>query len=185
VQPIVLAIKMIWSQTGRMNRREDAVKRPSFSIAEMMAIIAIVAMDCLIIRATQSNVTLVYVTLGGLPMQGALVIGLLLMYRRRRRLEKPLPFLIGFEVIGWIGHVIYVLLCIQAARRIDVHLLNTLEPLLRATGFQRFSTPDWIIWTGLAMFYVTAPQWAAALFAGWLTQRWWKQTHRQTVSTHE
>ena len=48
-------------------------------------------------------------------MQIVLVIGLLLMFRRRRRMEKPYPFLIGFEVVGWIGHLIYVVLCLHAA----------------------------------------------------------------------
>jgi hypothetical protein len=167
-----------------MNRRGDAVRVPSFSIAEMMAIVAIVALDCLVIRARQP-VTFVFLVIGGLPMQSALMIGLLLVFRWRRRMENPLPFLVGFEVAGWIVHVIYVLLCIQAARAIDVHLVNTLDPLLRATGFTPFSTPDWIIWTGLAMFYVTAPQFLIALVAGWISQRLWKQSHAEPVPTQE
>ena len=66
--------------------------------------------------------------------------------------------------------MIYVFICIQAARAIDVHLGDTLGPMLRATGFQRFSAPDWIIRIGLAMSYLTAPQLAIALVGGWISQ---------------
>jgi hypothetical protein len=160
------------------------VKRLSFSIAEMMAIVAIVALDSLAMRA-RHRVTLVFLVIGGLPMQSALVIGLLLVFRRRRRMEKPIPFLVGFEVVGWIAHLIYVVLCLRAAVSLDRHLVETLEPLLRATGFPHFSTPDWIIWTGLAMSYVTAPQLAIAVLAGWISRRWWKQSHAEPVPTQE
>jgi hypothetical protein len=184
--PTVAAAKLVWSQIVSMNRRDDAVRLPSFSIAEMMAIVAVVALDCLVIRVASSHPAFPYLILGGLPMQSALVIGLLVMFQRRRRMEKPFPFLIGFEVVGWIGHLIYVILCFQiGARSIDRHLGETLSPLLRATGFPRFSTPDMIYRFILIMAYVAAPQLAATLVAGWISQRWSKQTHSEPASTHE
>jgi hypothetical protein len=160
------------------------VKRPSFSIAELMAIVVIVALDCLVMRARQPAPTLIFLALGGLPMQIALVIGLLHMFRRRRT-ERPFPFLIGFEVVGWICLLIYAVLCFQVPRSIDGHMGEALGPLLRATGLQPFSPPDWVIRVGLALSYLTAPQLAAALVGGWIRQRWWKQTHSGRVPTHE
>ena len=110
------------------------MKRPSFSIAEVMAIVAIAALDCLAIRMAGSAPAIPFVVFGGFPMQSVLVIGLLRILRRRRRTERPFPFLLGFGVVGWIGHVIYVLLCIQSARAIDVHLGDILIPLLRKSN---------------------------------------------------
>jgi hypothetical protein len=168
---------------GRLNRRDDAVKRPSFSIADMMVIVAVVALDCLVAR--QPITTLLFLGLGGLPMQIALVIGLLLIFRRRGRTQKPSPFLVGFEVVGWICLLIYVVLCLQAVRSIDRHLSDTLGPLIRATGLRPFSTPDMIWRVVLVTIYVTALQVAIALVAGWINQRWWRQTHPEAVPTIE
>ena len=103
-----VAVTMDWSQMGRMSRRGDSVKRPSISIAEMMVVVAVVALDCLVIRMARWGPATPYLVFGGPLMQIALVIGLLMMFRRRRRMEKPYPFLVGFEVGGWVGHLIYV-----------------------------------------------------------------------------
>ena len=57
---------------GRMDQRDDAVRLPSFSIAEMMAIVALVATDCLAIGTTQGSLyDAVSFGRGGLPMQSA------------------------------------------------------------------------------------------------------------------
>jgi hypothetical protein len=159
----------------QMNRGADAVKRPSFSIAETMVIIAIVAVDCLVLRVTPANLTLIYVIVGGAPVQSALVTGLITMFRRRGQMEKPNPFLIGFEVVGWIGLLIYVAFCFQAPESIDQHVFHVLGPLLDASGFQRFSSPDMIWRLTLIMSLVSAPQLAAALLAGWIIKRCSKQ----------
>jgi hypothetical protein len=151
----------------------------------MMAIVAIVALDCLAIRLAGSGPAIPFLVFGGLPMQSVLVISLLLLLRRRTRTRRPFPFLLGFVVVGWIGHVIYVLLCTQAARAIDVHLGDMLGPMLQSTGFERFSVADWIIRIGLGTSYLTAPQLASALVAGWISQQWWKQTHSEGGPTHE
>jgi hypothetical protein len=165
-----------------MNRREGAVKHTSFSIGELMVFVAIFALDCVIMRATDPGPILVFLALGGLPMQGVLVIGLLLMFRRRR-MEKQFPFPIGFEVVGWICLLVYVVFCFQAARSIDRHLGETLGPLLNATNLAAFSPPDWIIRVGLAMAYLTAPQLAIAVLAGWISRRWWNRAHPERMPT--
>ena len=117
-------------------------------------------------------------------MQSVLVIGLLLMFHRRRRVRKPVPFLLGFEVVGWIGHLVYVALCLQAARSLDRHMVAILAPLLNPTGAS-LARLDWILRFTLGMTYLAAPQLAVALVGGWISHRWWKQTHPERVPTHE
>ena len=160
------------------------MKHPSFSIAEMMAIVGIVALDCLVIRMARWGPATPYLVFGGPLMQIALVIGLLMMFRRRKRMEKPYPLLVGFEVGGWVGHLIYVVVCLHAPSSIDRHLRDTLGPLLQATGFQRFSTPYMIFGFILGISYLTAPQVAIASVAGWISQRWWRQTHPERAPTN-
>ncbi len=167
-----------------MDQRLDAVRLPSFSIAEMMAIIALVALDCLAIRMG-SPLTLYSVTFGGLPTQLVLVIGLLLVVRRRRRKEIQLPFLIGFEVVGWLGHLIFVAVSVQAAESLDRHLVHTLTPLLGATGSGPYSPLVLIYRILLGMSYLTALQLVPALVGGWVSQRWSERTQPETPPTHE
>jgi hypothetical protein len=161
------------------------MRPPSFSIADMMVIVAFVALDCVLIRLANSGPALPYLIVGGSLMQIGLVIGLLLMFRRRRRMETPYPFLVGFEAVGWIGHLIYVVLCLRSAIWIDEHLRAILAPLLNATGFSRFSTPDMIWRFILGISCLTAPQLAIALVGGWINQRWWRQTHPEQAPTSE
>jgi hypothetical protein len=152
------------------------VKVLSFSIAEMMVIIAVVAMDLLVIRVANSGPASPLFVLGGLPMQISLVIGLLLVLRRRRRTEKLSPFLVGFLVVGWIGHLIFAVLCIRAASLIDMRLGNILNPMLNATGFPRLT---------LGSFCLSGPQVALGLVGGWIGYRWSKTTTRGPVTAHE
>jgi len=149
-----------------------------------MAIVALVAVDCLAIRVGRSFRTFNCLIDGALPMQFALAIGLLLMYRLRLRMEKVVPFLIGFEVIGWISLLIYVAVCVLALQTLENHVNYTLGPVVSAIGFQPLSTPDLICRYSITMTYLTAPQLAAALVAGWISQRWWKRTHPGSVPTH-
>ncbi len=167
-----------------MNQRVKAVRLPSFSIAEMMAIIALVGLDCLAIRMG-SPLTLYSVTFGGLPMQIVLVIGLLLLLRLRRRKERQLPFLIGFEVVGWLGHLIFVAVCVQAAVSLDMHMVHALSPLLAVTGFQTHAAVDLIWRIALGMSYLTALQLVPALVGGLISQWWSKRTQPETMPTHD
>ncbi len=51
---------MASSKMGWLNQGVDAVRLPLFSIAELMAIIALVALDCLALRAMQPRLTTPY-----------------------------------------------------------------------------------------------------------------------------
>jgi hypothetical protein len=165
--------------------RNDAVKLPSFTIAEMMVIIAIVAVDLLVIRAANSGPAIPLFLVGGSPVQIALVIGLLLVLRRRRRAEKPTSFLAGFLLAGWIGHLIYAVLCIRAAGPIDMELGNILNPTLNATGFRLFSVLDLLPRLTLGSLCLSGPQFAFAFIGGWIGDRWSNTISRASVTNHE
>jgi len=76
--------------------------------------------------------------------------------------------------------VIYVAVCVRATQVLTWHLSVTLSPWLSVTGFPPYSPADLICRYGLAMLYLTAPQLAAALVAGWLYERWCEQIARQS-----
>jgi hypothetical protein len=154
-----------------MNRRDDAVKLPSFSIAQIMVIVAIAAVDCLVIRGMPDQV-LYPLVFGGLPFQIVLVMGLMICFRRRKRGDKPLPSLLGFEFVGWISLLVYGAVCFQSPRSLDQHLGRTLGPVVRAIGVPRSPTADIIFRVGIAMAYLTMLQMIPALVAGWVCTFW-------------
>jgi hypothetical protein len=150
---------------------EDAVTLPRCSLAELMVIVALAAVDCLAIRLRGSFSTVRFLIVGGLPMVNVLVISLLLILRRRIRREVPSRFLVGFAVTGWVVLGIFVAVCVQASEPLSRHLLYALTPFLNAFSFIPYSTADFVWRHGLAMCYLTAPQLAAALVAGGMNQR--------------
>ena len=141
------------------------MRPPSFSIAELMLIVVLVALDCMAIRIGS---VLVF---GGLPMQVVLVIGPMLIFRQR----QP-PFFIGFEAVGLICHLAYVAICFRAAESLERHLTYTLTPVLRATGFQPFGVAYSICAYAMLMIYLTVLQLTPALVAGWICHQRCKQT---------
>jgi hypothetical protein len=138
-----------------------------------MVIVALVALDCLAIRVG-SPMTVYHLAFGGLPMQGALVICLILVFRRRRLGEKPLPFLTGFVVIGLVCHLAFVAICVLSAEPLTLHLTHTLGPLVRAIGFQQDRAAERICRVGVGMAYLTMLQLIPALIAG-LLFHWWRR----------
>jgi hypothetical protein len=147
------------------------VRLPRFSIAEILAIIAFGALDCMAIRVRSHAAILI----GGLPMQVVLILVTVYIFRQRRRREKPLPFLIGLMVVGWNSHLIFFFICVQAFVAIDHHLKYIFNPLLNATGFRPYAIPDIAYRCILCMLYLTALQLAAPLIVGWLSQWRMKQ----------
>jgi hypothetical protein len=146
------------------------MRLPSLSIAEMMVIVAVVGFDCWAIRGANKAPIIPFLGFGGLPMQIALMIGLL-VFRRRIRMRKPSSFLLGFEVAGWIANLSYVVLCLYAVSSLDSIISYALSPLLSATRLPRFSTLDYALRVVLGMLALTAPQLALAWVAGWINQK--------------
>ena len=162
----------------------DAVRPPRISIAQIMVIVAIAAVDCLVIRGMPDQV-LYPLVFGGLPFQIVLVMGLLISFRRRKRGDKPLPSLLAFEFVGWISHLVYVAVCFQSPQSLDQHLGRTLGPVVRAIGVPRSPTADIILRVGLAMAYLTMLQMIPALIAGWVWTRWSRPTLSDFGAVHE
>ena len=76
---------------------------PRFSIAWIMAIIVIVAIDFAAIRAVDGTGTLVggLIAIGSIPMAGILILGIPNLINGLSGRGKVRPFLNGFEVVGW------------------------------------------------------------------------------------
>lgn len=136
-----------------------------------MVIVAIIAVDCLAIRG-RPDLVLYPLVFGGLPFQIVLVIGLLVLFRRRKQGDKPLPFLTGFEVVGWISLLVYVAVCFQTPESLNQHLSRTLGPVVRAIDMPRGSMADIICRFGTAMAYLALLQVIPALIAGWVWSFW-------------
>jgi hypothetical protein len=72
--------------------------------------------------------------------------------------------------------------CVLAATSIDSYMVQTLNLLLGAMRVRLNSAAGFISICGLVTACLTAPQVAIALVAGWISQRWWKPRHSETVS---
>lgn len=160
------------------------MRSPRISIAEIMVIVAIVAVDCLAIRGTPDQV-LYPLVFGGFPFQIALIIGLQVLFGRRKRGDKSLPFLMGFEVVGWISLLVYVAVCFQAPMSLDQHLSRTLGPVLNAIGEPRSPTAHTVCRFGTAMAYLMMLQLIPTLIAGWVWTRLSRKTLSNCDASHE
>jgi hypothetical protein len=76
---------------------------PRFSIAWIMAIIVIVAIDFAAFRALDGTSTLVggLIAIGSIPMTGILMLGIPSLIKGLSRRGRLRPFLNGFEGVGW------------------------------------------------------------------------------------
>jgi hypothetical protein len=139
-----------------------------------MLIVAVAAADYLVMRIEPDWVLFL---VGGLPMQVALVIGLFRMIRARLRHENLSPFLVGFEVGGWISHTAFAVVGVAAPQWLDSHLsqmLNMLTPRLGAVMFSPIASLLQAVI--LVTFYLNGLQLGLALVAGWIMQRSSKRT---------
>ncbi|MFO0890390.1 MAG: hypothetical protein U0790_14760 [Isosphaeraceae bacterium] len=146
------------------------MRTPRVSIADTMLLVAIVSLDCLAIRGW-APLTAEYLIYGGSPTQCILLIVLLISMSRRSRGEKSLPFLTGFEVVGWSSHILSVALCRQAPISIDRHLKTTFVPMLRTLELPPGSVLDKLARYGLGIAYLTSLQLIPALIVGWIWRR--------------
>ena len=92
------------------------MRSPRISIAEIMVIVAIVAVDCLAIRGVPDLVLLSSCLrrIADAVAPGDRSVDL--VFGRRRRGDKPLTFLIVFEFVGWVSLLVYVAVCFQSPR---------------------------------------------------------------------
>jgi uncharacterized protein YggT (Ycf19 family) len=146
--------------------------RPSrFSIAGIMALTALIALDCLVTRAVWgfNDIRVAMLYFGGLPWLNVLVIGLAVLRGRRRR-NEPAAFLVGFEVVGWAMLVSFVTL-IFASTLVCELVMGWLERLLNPLAEM---TPPLGLVAAMAsaMTILTLPQLIVAVAGGLFTRRY-------------
>ena len=147
---------------------------PRLWTAQLMLIVAVAAADYLVMRIEPDWVLFL---VGGLPMQVALVIGLFRMIRARLRHENLSPFLVGFEVGGWISHTAFAVVGVAAPQWLDSHLNSMLNMLTPLPGPVLFSPIAWLLLAvSFVMLYLNGLQLGLALVAGWITQQSSKRT---------
>jgi hypothetical protein len=154
----------------------DAVKLPRFSIAWIMTIVVVAAIDFAAIRALDGTNTIIggLMAIGSMPMAGILVLGILSLVRAIMGRGEIRPFLIGFEVVGWTVLLLYtgspILFPESVAGAIDSAALS----LMRLIGLDTVGglDPSWQLF-GLFLFVLILllPQLAFALIGSWLNQR--------------
>jgi hypothetical protein len=90
-----------------------------FSISSLMAVVLVVALDCMAVntfmvrplfRANLSEL----IVFGTLPMANILAIGLIRLWADRNGRGRTRPFLVGFEVCGWVTLLLFVACAVLA-----------------------------------------------------------------------
>ncbi len=147
------------------------MRLPRFSIAGLMALTALIVLDCLATRVgwDSNDVRVATLYFGVLPWLNVLLIGLAVLRGRRRRCE-PAAFLVGFEAFGWAVLAFSVTLifvftaaCESAIEGID-RLLGPLMNVMPPLGF--------VAAIAIAIAILTLPQLIAAVAGGLLTRHY-------------
>lgn len=147
------------------------MKLPRFSIAWVMTIIIVAALDFAVIRAflgMESDIGVLMVV-GAMPMASLLLLGIPSLAWKFSGRGKPHPFLIGFEAVGWPTVLFYTVSTILFPGSLaeDIVAVMLWLPI-------DFNTPFWKSWwasAGCEAFLLLMPQLVPALIGGWLTQR--------------
>ena len=142
-----------------------------FSISSLMAVVLIVALDCmainmLIVRRFVRIPLSELIVIGALPMATILAIGLLRLWADRNGRARNRPLLVGFEVCGWVTLLVFVTCAVLATESFHDGVGNVLRSLLR-----RPVEPLFLI-VAVAMAILLIPQLALAFFGGWLIRRY-------------
>jgi hypothetical protein len=144
---------------------DGIVGRFRCSIAGLMAVIGLVALDCMTIRTPLSGLSLTVgmLLLGGLPMTNILAAGLLPLLSGRSGRGADRPWLVGFEVVGWIALLLYASCAYYHPDALREGLVDALRSL-RVLGNPAFLAG--------VVAVLSAPQLGLALLGGWLNRRY-------------
>ncbi len=156
------------------------MKLPRISIAWVMEIVILVAVDLAAFRAAfrAANGTTslppigtligVLVVYGAMPMASILVFGIPTLIKMFRRNDKSRPFLMGFEAAGWEIVLTYTVASVLS----PFWVAGNLE-LLAGEVVQLIpaSMRESIVVVMLLMLLIMLPQLAVALMGGWFN---WK-----------
>ena len=147
------------------------MRLPRFSIAGIMALTALIALDCLATRAVWnvSDIRFIMLYFAALPWLNVLLIGLTVLRGRRRRGE-PAAFFVGFEAVGWAVLMLFVILIfafpsvweavIEGLNEFLGPLMNVMPPVGFVAGI------------AVGMAILSLPQLIAAVAAGLLHRRY-------------
>jgi hypothetical protein len=145
------------------------MKLPRFSIAWIMAIIVIAAIDLAAIRALDETNTVIgpLIIIGSMPMASILILGIPNLVRGSTGRGKIRPFLVGFEGVGWTVLLVYtgsaILFAESVAEAIDLSAYFLMS-LIGVDTFQLFGL-------FVLVLLLLLPQMFVALVGGWLNQR--------------
>jgi hypothetical protein len=133
-------------------------------MAGLMAAALIIALDCAVARSPLSGrpLTVILLLLGGLPMGNVLVVGLLPLIRNLHARREQNPWLVGFEVAGWAGLLLFASIAVYHPDPLRETIVQSLGST-RALGNHAFLAT---ICSALLL-----PQLALALLGGWLNSR--------------
>lgn len=145
------------------------MKAPRFRIAEVMAFVAIAALNFAAIRAVWEHKPYDLLAIGALPTANVLVVGLLIAYRRR----GSRPFLLGFEAFGAIALAVYIAGMSLFPEEFATPFFNlVVKPYVTAFG-PTLTTGYIVVIYCLAAVIWGLPQLAFALLGGFLFRRFW------------
>jgi 4-amino-4-deoxy-L-arabinose transferase-like glycosyltransferase len=135
------------------------------SVAGLMAVVGLVALDCMAIRTPLSgrSLTAGMLLLGGLPMANILAAGLLPLLPDRSGREGCRPWLVGFQAVGWTALFLYTSCAYYDPDALRESVVRALKSL-RVLG-----NPTFLIAVAAAL---SVPQLGLALVGGWLNRRY-------------
>jgi hypothetical protein len=139
-----------------------------FSISSLMAVVLVVALDCmalnmLIVRPLFRVPLSELILLGALPMANILTIGLLRLWADRKGWGRTRPFLVGFEVCGWVTLLVFVTCAVLATDSFHDVVGDILRSCL---------SPENPLFLILAVVILLLPQLALAVVGGWLIKNY-------------
>jgi hypothetical protein len=147
------------------------MKMPRFSIAWVMTVIVIAAVDSAAfpwLLMTNSVICWLLI-LGSIPMASILMFGIPSMARGFFGRGGIQPFLVGFERVGWTILLIYtggaILLPQSVSKTTDLFSEFILKSVLRLDAY------DTLYNLVSTILILLLPQLVAALIGGWLNQR--------------
>lgn len=154
------------------------MRLPRFSIAGLMALTALMALDCLAVRAAwhSNEIRVILLFFVGLPWLNVLVLGLATL-RKRWRSREPLAFLVGFMVVGWLLLALDVVVILDRGSDLEAPfnaLTAPLDPLVELVFPAGLA-----IALGIVMAVATLPQLIVAIVGGALNRRYRLRVERR------
>jgi hypothetical protein len=147
------------------------MRRPRFSIAELLIVVLIIAIDCAALRVAlrSDEPRWILMGLGAAPMGALLAIGLLIQARQVRCRDWVSPALIGFEVLGGLALLNFTassLVLPKAVAEGTDPTLDSITWILGEWGLGPYPADSIIEYTRAIVLFLL-PQLLFAAFSAW------------------